>query len=287
MRKIILVMLILFIFINISQRNSFNEKDIDDISLSIKGFNLKVNPSYYSEIINAIDEVNFKKVSNTLVYNDKNTITIINSDDEIAQYFLSKSGVIIQKKDNSLSVGYNGNNLINVYENLMGKNVFLGVCEYDDNVQSLEDDKRLFFLDGLSVIDVVINKNGNYFLKKERINDFVDVLNNTRYYDKNIVYDRYGHIGGISVFFQNDILYFEFFETEANENVITLIVKDGSTVFHTDYLLSNNDFLILYKKIMGKEVFEFPSLVNPSSEWLDKMQSDLEYENYISSIRKE
>ena len=68
---------------------------------------------------------------------------------------------------------------------------------------------------------------------------------------------------------------------------ITLIVKDKSTVFHTDYLLSNNDFLILYKKIMGKEVFEFPSLVNPSSEWLDKMQSDLEYENYISSIRKE
>ena len=107
------------------------------------------------------------------------------------------------------------------------------------------------------------------------------------YYDKNIVYDRYGHIGGISVFFQNDILYFEFFETEANESVITLIVKDKSTVFHTDYLLSNNDFLILYKKIMGKEVFEFPSLVNPSSEWLDKMQSDLEYENYISSIRKE
>ena len=107
----------------------------------------------------------------------------------------------------------------------MGKNVFLGVCEYDDNVQSLEDDKRLFFLDGLSVIDVVINKNGNYFLKKERINDFVDVLNNTRYYEKNIVYDRYGHIGGISVFFQNDILYFEFFETEANESVITVDVN--------------------------------------------------------------
>ena len=287
MRKIILVMLILFIFINISQRNSFNEKDIDDISLSINDFNLKVNPSYYSEIINAIDEVNFKKVSNTLVYDDKNTITIINSDDEIVQYFLSKSGVIIQKKDDSLSVGYNGNKLKNVYENLMGKNVFLGVCEYDDNVQNLEDDKRLFFLDGLSVIDVVINKNGNYFLKKERINDFVDVLNNTRYYEKNIVYDRYGHIGGISIFFQNDILYFEFFETEAKESVITLIVKDESTVFHTDYLLSNNDFLILYKEIMGKEVFEFPSLVNPSSEWLDKMQSDLEYENYISSIRKE
>ena len=65
------------------------------------------------------------------------------------------------------------------------------------------------------------------------------------------------------------------------------VTTDGSTVFHTDYLLSNNDFLILYKEIMGKEVFEFPSLVNPSSEWLDKMQSDLEYENYISSIRKE
>ncbi|MBQ6817350.1 MAG: hypothetical protein IJO27_02870 [Bacilli bacterium] len=288
MRKIILIILILFIFISISQRSNFNEKDINVISLSINDFNLKVNPSYYSEIINAIDEVNFKKVSKTLVYDDKNTITIINSDDEIVQYFLSQSGVIIQKKDNSLSVGYNGNKLKNVYESLMGKSVFLGVCEYDDNcVQNLEDDKRLFFLDSISVIDVVINKNGNYFLKKERINDFVDVLNNTRYYDKNIVYDRYGHIGGISIFFQNDILYFEFFETEANENVITLIVKDGSTVFHTDYLLSNNDFLILYKEIMGKEVFEFPSLVNPSSEWLDKMQSDLEYENYISSIRKE
>ena len=65
MRKIILIILILFIFISISQRSNFNEKDINVISLSINDFNLKVNPSYYSEIINAIDEVNFKKVSKT------------------------------------------------------------------------------------------------------------------------------------------------------------------------------------------------------------------------------
>lgn len=288
MRKLIFIIIFLIVVvISIPQRINFNEKEINNITISVDNLNLKINPSYYSEIINAIDEVDFKKASNAYVYDDKYSITIIDNNDEIVQYFLSESSVVIQKKDDSLSVGYNGNKLINVYENFMGKSVFLGMCEYDEKiVQNTEDDNMLFFLDDLAVEDIVINKKGNYFLKKEKINDFVDALNNVHYYDKKTVYDRYGHIGGITIFFQNESIYFEFFETPTNESALTIIVEDKGTIFHRDYFLSNNDFLVLYKEIMGKEIFEYPGVANPSSEWIEAIQSDLEYEDYISSRRE-
>lgn len=278
MKRICLLFMIVFLLTGCTPKTiiNMNQEKINQIIFAIDSHEFQIKENKFEEIYTTLQEKYISKEEVEGITENHQIILKSESEEEIL--YIQKGGAIIKIENNRCyQYTYEENSIIDLYKRVLGNDIFYGEIALNQSyIENIEENDVIFCVDSNDVLEITVSSFDNtYLLKQEKIEEFINILNQTTYYEVS----EGGLMGAtpvVNLHFKDRSYWFQFSGIEHSSTVSFSTKED---IEHNDYEnflcfeLRNDNFYYLLQEIMGKYSLQYENLeFEPSNEWVEELE---------------
>lgn len=277
MKKLSLLFILAFLLMGCSSKTITNMKqeDINQIIFAMDSHEYQIREDKFEEVYNVLQEEYVSKEEIEGI--DKTHRMILKGEYEEVFYIQNNGTIIKHEKDRYYRYTFENDSLLNLYKKILGNDIFYGEIVLNKNyVDNYEENDVIFNIDSNDVLEITVGSHGKSFLlKQEKIEDFVDLLNHTTYFEMDES-GLYGYAQQIHLYFKDRQYWFQFSGIEGCAFISFSTKEDLNNNESEEFVtfeLKNDNFYHLLQEIMGEHSLQLDKLqYDPSYEWVEKIE---------------
>lgn len=273
MKKFFILCLLFFLSACLPKTiTNMKQEDFNQIIFAIDSHEYQIREDKFEEIYTVLQEEYESKEEIEGI--DKKHRVILNDEREEVFYIQNNGTIIKQEEDRYYQYTFEKDSLLNLYKKILGNDIFYGEIVLNKNyVDNYEENDVVYCIDSDDVLEITVGSYGkSYLLKQDKINEFIDVLNRTTYFDR----EDSGIIGNppaINLYFKDRKYWIQFSGIE-HSSVISF--SNQEQLNEPKYIildLKNDDLYQLLQEVMGENSLKYEGFeADPSYEWVEKIE---------------